>query len=205
MTPPTGPIPPIADALGGRRIAITGTTGFLGTALLERLLRSVPDCEIVLLLRAGRRSTVQQRANREIFKNDAFDTLRGQLGQDFAEMLARRVTVVAGDVGRDGLGLDDEGRAAFASCDLVIHSAATVAFDSPLDSAVEVNLLGPSRLAQTLMDVGSPAHLVAVSTCYVAGNRRGAAPEQLLSESPFFLDIDWRAEVDAARRARADT
>jgi phosphoserine phosphatase len=79
-----------------------------------------------------------------------------------------------------------------------------VAFDSPLDGAVEVNLLGPTRLAQTLQSLGSTAHLVAVSTCYVAGNRRGAAPEQLLSESPFFLDIDWRSEVSAARRARAD-
>src|SRR3954451_627284 len=205
MTPTPGRIPRIADALGNRRIAITGTTGFLGTALLERLLRSVPDAEIVLLLRAGRRSTVQQRANREIFKNDAFDALRAIHGNEFDDMVARRVTVVPGDVGRDGLGLGDEGRAAFASCDLVIHSAATVAFDSPLDAAVEVNLLGPTRLANTLTDVGSPAHLVAVSTCYVAGNRRGGAPEQLLSESPFFLDIDWRAEVDAARRARADT
>src|SRR3954454_2108181 len=205
MRPTPGRIPRIADALGNRRIAITGTTGFLGTALLERLLRSVPDAEIVLLLRAGRRSTVQQRAHREIFKNDAFDALRAAIGPELHDMGARRVTVVPGDVGRDGLGLGDEGRAAFASCDLVIHSAATVAFDSPLDAAVEVNLLGPTRLANTLTDVGSPAHLVAVSTCYVAGNRRGGAPEQLLSESPFFLDIDWRAEVDAARRARADT
>ena len=87
---------------------------------------------------------------------------------------------MAGDVGRDGLGLDDEGRAAIAACDIFIHSAATVAFDSPLDSAVEVNLLGPSRIATLLHDLGVSPHLVAVSTCYVAGNRRGAAPEQLL-------------------------
>jgi HAD superfamily phosphoserine phosphatase-like hydrolase len=194
----------IREALAGKRIAITGTTGFLGTALLERLLRTVPDADIVLLLRAGRRSTVQQRAAREIFRNDAFDLLRQEAGADFDEMIARRVTVIAGDVGRDGLGLDDDGRAALAACDIVMHSAATVAFDSPLDGAVEVNLLGPTRLAQTLQSLGSTAHLVAVSTCYVAGNRRGAAPEQLLSESPFFLDIDWRSEVDAARRARAD-
>jgi len=130
----------IADALGGKRIAITGTTGFLGTALLERLLRTVPDADIVLLLRAGRRSTVQQRAAREIFRNDAFDVLRASLApggaqagsESFDEMIARRVSVIAGDVGRDGLGLDDEGRAALAGCDIVMHSAATVAFDSPI-------------------------------------------------------------------------
>jgi len=195
----------IRESLAGTRLFITGTTGFLGTNLLERLLRSVPDCEIVLLVRPGRRSTVEQRVAREILKNDAFDRLRADLGKDgFAEMVERRLTAVAGDVGRDGLGLDDEGRAALASCDVVIHSAATVSFDSPLDSAVEVNLLGPTRIANVLNEMGVTPHLVAVSTCYVAGNRRGSAPEQLVDESPFFVDVDWRGEVDGARRARRD-
>ena len=100
----------IREALAGKRLFITGTTGFLGTDLLERLLRSVPDCELVLLVRPGRRSTVDQRVKREILKNDAFDRLRAELGKDgFEEMVARRVTAVAGDVGRDGLGLDEAG------------------------------------------------------------------------------------------------
>ena len=72
----------IRDALDGKRLFITGTTGFLGTNLLERLLRSVPDCDIVLLVRPGRRSTVEQRVAREILKNDAFDRLRDELGKD---------------------------------------------------------------------------------------------------------------------------
>jgi thioester reductase-like protein len=156
----------IREALAGRRIAITGTTGFLGTALLERLVRTVPDASIVLLLRAGRRSTVQQRANREIFRNDAFDRVRAEAGSKaaFEALLDERVTVISGDVGRDGLGLDDGGRAALASCDIVIHSAATVAFDAPLDGAVEVNLLGPARIVQTLQQLGRAPHLVSVST-----------------------------------------
>src|SRR5690606_7782510 len=79
-----------------------------------------------------------------------------------------------------------------------------VAFDSPLDTAVEVNLLGPSRIAQTLRELGATPHLVAVSTCYVAGHRRGAAPEEHVADSPFYVAVDWRAEVEAARRARRD-
>ena len=63
----------IAESLGGKRIAVTGGTGFVGTALVERLLRAVPGCEIVLLVRAGRRTSAAQRVQREILRNDAFE------------------------------------------------------------------------------------------------------------------------------------
>jgi len=161
----------------------------------------------VLLIRKGRMRTVEQRAQREIFKNDCFDRLRSELDGGkaaFDDLVARRVQVISGDVGTDGLGLDDSGRAVLASCDIVIHSAATVSFDSPIDLAVEVNLLGPSRIAQTLTELGVAPHLVAVSTCYVAGNRRGSAPEIRVDESPFWIDVEWKREVESARRVRAD-
>lgn len=196
----------IAEQLAGKRIAITGSTGFVGTALVERLLRSAPGCELVLLIRGAKRGA-PERARREIFKNDCFDRLRAEFAgadETFDEMIARRVHAVNGDVSADGLGLDEAGRALLVSCDTVIHSAAAVAFDSPLDKAVEINLLGPSRIAQTLTELNVTPHLVAVSTCYVAGNRRGNAPEELVSEGPFDLGLDWRKEVASARRLRSD-
>jgi HAD superfamily hydrolase (TIGR01490 family) len=192
------------SSLAGRRIFVTGATGFVGTALVERLLRCVPDVELVLLVRDGRRSPARRRVDREILRNDCFDRLRTELGDDGFAQRCTQIQVVSGDVGTDGLGLDDEGRAALASCDVVIHSAATVAFDSPLDRAVEVNLLGPVRIAELLGELGTAPHLVCVSTCYVAGNRRGSAPEEPVEANPFFAGLDWRAEVDAARRSRAD-
>jgi HAD superfamily hydrolase (TIGR01490 family) len=202
----------IGDALARKRIAITGATGFLGTALVERLLRCVPQCQIVVVVRPGRRQNAADRTAREIIGNDCFDRLRSELGEEFAATVSRRVTTVAGDVATDGLGLDDEGKAVLATCDVVIHAAASVSFDSPLDSAVEVNLLGPSRVAATLLDLVASRrpsgtalpHLISVSTAYVSSGHRGDALEEAISQSPYVALPDWRFEVEAARRARSD-
>ncbi|MEC7873709.1 MAG: HAD-IB family phosphatase [Actinomycetota bacterium] len=194
----------ITESLSGKRIAVTGSTGFLGTALVERLLRSVPDCELVLLVRPTRRNSAERRVEREVLRNDAFERLRSQWGDDFDEICQRRVAVVSGDVSSEGLDLSEADRQIFVSCDVIIHSAATVSFDSPLDSSIEINLLGPNRVLDLLKEASATPHLIAVSTCYVAGNRRGAANEEFLAGTPFQVDVDWRAEVDAARRTRAD-
>ncbi len=203
----------VRDGLAGKRFFITGATGFLGTALVERILRSVPDSEVVLLIRPGRRTTAMQRATREILKNDCFDRLREELGDDFDADMASRVEAVGGDVTTDGLGLDEAGRQRLSECDIVVHSAASVSFDSPLDTAVEVNLLGPSRVAAAVKEARElaagqgrigPVHFLPVSTAYVAGTHQGEAKEELLEGNRFTVDVDWRQEVAAARRQRAD-
>ncbi len=223
--PSGGPLPPLAEALAGQRIFITGATGFLGTALVERLLRAVPDCRVVLLVRPTRRLDALARAQREIIRNDCFDRLRSELGTGFADHVAERLEAVAGDVTQDGLGLDEAGRRLLADCDIVIHSAASVAFDSPLDSAVEVNLLGPSRVAAAIKAAAGlraethpdrpPTHLIPVSTAYVAGTHQGDASEILATtamasgarartHSTVTTEVDIAGEVESARRLRGD-
>ncbi|MBT8207077.1 MAG: SDR family oxidoreductase, partial [Acidimicrobiia bacterium] len=70
----------VSKKLAGKRIAVTGGTGFLGTALVERLMRCVPDSELVLLVRPGKRSSPSDRARREIFRNDVFHRWMAELG-----------------------------------------------------------------------------------------------------------------------------
>src|SRR5580700_1433189 len=105
---------PIERELRGKRFFITGATGFLGTALVERVLRCIPDAEITVLVRPGRRADPGARLAREIIRNDCVDRRRSEWGDEFAPEVARRIKAVAGDVGQDGLGLDEAGRAALA-------------------------------------------------------------------------------------------
>jgi len=223
--PEASPLPPLAEALAGRHLLVTGATGFLGTALVERLLRQVPGCRVTVLVRPTRRLGATERAQREILRNDCFDRLREELGPAFEATVAARFGAAAGDVGTDGLGLDDEGRALLADVDVVVHSAATVAFDAPLDTAVEVNLLGPARVAAAVAQAAEersrrhperpPTHLISVSTAYVAGTHQGEATETLYEQarqsgararthSTVTTEVDIDAEVRTARRLRPD-
>ena len=85
------PVPMITERLDGARIAITGATGFLGTALVERFLRAVPGCELALVVRAGKRTPARERVRREILRNDCFDQLRAELGDRFDAEMDRRI------------------------------------------------------------------------------------------------------------------
>ena len=194
----------IKESLRGKKIAITGSTGFLGTALVELLLREIDDVQIRLLIRPSGKRSAEKRLERDILRNDAFDSLRSSLGnEDFDHLTNSQIKTLSADISKDNLGLDDEGLLELSQCDVIIHSAAAVSFDEPLDRAAEVNLMGPVRLVKTLQDLDASPHLVMVSTCYVAGNRKGRAPEKPLSQSPFYVPLNWREETEAARRTRS--
>ena len=83
--------------------------------------------------------------------------------------------------------------------DIVIHSAATVSFDPPIDEAFQTNLFGAMNLYRAVIESGSRPCLVHVSTAYVAGVAKGVVPEATLDHR-----VDWRAEGELALLARQD-
>jgi fatty acyl-CoA reductase len=190
--------------LRGRTLLLTGVTGFLGTAILAKLLSDVPDVSVLVLIRPGRLGA-ERRLRQEVLATSAFSTLREQRGRDLDELVGGRVVALAGDLGKPGLGLDDEARRRLAEVDVVIHSAAEVAFDSALDVALRTNLEGPIRLVEAVLAAGARPAVVQVSTAYVSGVRRGlvveGAPGGLSSNGGAVLD--WRAELAAAEAVRA--
>ena len=57
----------IEEGLAGKTILITGSTGFLGKSLVEKLLRSVPSvARLNLAIRSSSRRSAQERLERHL-------------------------------------------------------------------------------------------------------------------------------------------
>ncbi len=182
----------IVDALAGKRIFLTGVTGFLGQVILERILLDFPETNVTVLVRAQQSSTAVDRVH-YLTRKPSFDVLRERLGGDDA-LLARldqQVDVLEGDFSRSEPEIP-------AGMDVVIHSAAAVSFDPPIDEGFQTNLLGARNLYRAATAHNTP-HLVHVSTAYVAGVQKGVIPE-----GPLDHKIDYDLEAEMALQARRD-
>src|SRR6266487_5678019 len=169
------PADPIVSKLAGKRVLITGVTGFLGQVLLERLLLDFPEVRIAVLVRSQTGSTSRERVD-YLMRKPAFTALREGRGQEgLLDLLHERVDVIDGDFSRSVPELPGD-------LDVVFHSAATVAFDPPIDEGFQTNLLGARNLYQGVVDSGSRPCLVHVSTAYVAGVAKGVIPEERSEE-----------------------
>lgn len=183
----------IAEALKGKTILVTGSTGFLGKSIVEKCLRSIPEVgRINLAIRSSARRPATERLEREVLSSPAFKRLKDEIGEaGFAKLVAEKLAVVEIDLGRDGLGLSDAGREQLRTCEIVIHSAAAVEFDNPADLSAQTNLLGAARMVEALKAAGSRPHLVHISTAYVGGMLRGLVRE----EAPHDPGLNWRHEA----------
>ena len=186
------PSPSIVEKLAGKRVLITGVTGFLGQVVLERLLLDFPETRVVVLVRSQTGATAQERLD-YLTRKPAFTVLREGRGQEgLLDLLHERVEVIEGDF---TLGVP----ALPSDLDVVFHSAATVSFDPPIDEGFQTNLFGAMNLYRGVVESGSRPSLVHVSTAYVAGIQKGVIPEQTLDHR-----VDYLLEGELAMHARAD-
>jgi HAD superfamily hydrolase (TIGR01490 family) len=182
----------IEEAFSGSTLLVTGSTGFLGKSIVEKCLRALPGvARINLGIRSSARRSARERLEREVLSSPAFRRLKQELGEDgFRRLAAEKLAVLELDLDRDGLGLSAEAADELRRCDIVIHSAAAVEFDSPADLSARTNLLGAARLVRAIRDSNARPHLVHVSTAYVGGMLRGLVREEL----PFDPGLNWRHE-----------
>jgi nucleoside-diphosphate-sugar epimerase len=185
----------IRDGLAGRRLLVTGTTGFVGEAILHRVLTDLPDTRVLLIVRGSGGLGAHARVEGQLRTKAAFGALRNEIGVDaLVARIGTQIEVLEAD-------LSEPLPVIPGTVDAVIHCAGEVTFDMAIDEAFKANLLGARRLLDAVRATGSTPHWVHVSTAYVAGLTQG-----WVLEARHAHEVDWRSELAAglALRERMD-
>ena len=82
----------LQDVYHEKVLLITGTTGFLGKVLLEKLLFSQPNLKkIYLLIRGKKGSKLDEKFKKQILESACFDRLRKKYGDKFDEFIDQKI------------------------------------------------------------------------------------------------------------------
>lgn len=181
----------LKDLLAGKKIVLTGVTGFIGEQILWKILSELPDTTAGVLVRRKGSASARDRMIQLVKKRIFADVREAAGGAE--ELLDSRVQVIEGDLPN----VPDLPR----DTDVLIHCAGDVSFDPPIDQAFKTNVVGTKALLDKFREAMSDGdgnlvkvpHYVHVSTAYTAGRRRGAIPEAAHEH-----DVDYAVETEWA-------
>ena len=175
----------IREFFHGKVILIAGATGFLGQALVTKMLTALPDVKrIYLLIRSqtganGEARTATDRLENDVFTSSAFAKLKQIHGERFDRWVREKVYAIEGDLAYERLGLSDADYETLQrEVQVFINSGGLVKFDPPIDASLQSNVLG-AKYAVELAKSCNDAILLHVSTAYVRGVRPGKVAEEL--------------------------
>src|SRR5699024_10363267 len=129
----------VSDPLKNAHVLVTGATGFVGQAVVEKLLSAYPSTRLTLLVRPRGEAPALWRV-RNRFQKDCFPPWRERIGAEAAAAeFAQRINILSGAL--------DHVPALPGDLAVVIHAASTVSFDLPIHEAFNTNLAGPLNLS----------------------------------------------------------
>ncbi|CEP10517.1 hypothetical protein [Parasitella parasitica] len=146
---------PVIDFYRNKNILMTGVTGFVGKAILWKLIQALRQDlgYIYILVRSGsiKRSKIgrpSERLRNEVFNNKAFLILRRMMGKaTFDSIVKNKIVPISGDIISPDLSMSEQDRERITeNVNVVIHCAATLNYSERLDLALETNTLGTLRM-----------------------------------------------------------
>jgi thioester reductase-like protein len=167
-------------------IFFTGFPGFLGSALLPRVMARAPHAEAVCLVQPQHAVVARARA---AALTAADPTLRD------------RIRIVHGDITQPGLGVRDRDLA--GRIVEIFHLAAIYDLAVSRDDGIRVNVEGTQLVLDFAADCRRLRRLHYVSTCYVSGRFRGTFTEGMLEEGQQFNNFYEETKQLAEVRVRA--
>ncbi|HEY1358943.1 MAG TPA: SDR family oxidoreductase [Thermoleophilaceae bacterium] len=172
-------------------VLLTGGTGFVGMQVLARYLERT-DRTVYALVRAEDREAAEER-------------LRERLSAvTDPEAVGERLVAVPGDVEAPGLGLSRSDRERLvAHVGPVIHAAASVSFELPLDESRRINVEGTRNVIDFALRCGRLERLAYISTAYVAGDHDEEFGEDDLEVGQEFRNAYEQSKYEAERLVRS--
>ncbi|XP_056647090.1 putative fatty acyl-CoA reductase CG5065 [Diorhabda sublineata] len=169
----------IVDFYKNTHILITGGTGFLGKALIEKLLRSCPDIKCIYLLLRHKKGKNEIERLDELLQNPVFDRIREFDGEIF-----KKIKPILGDVSLPNLGMNNEDlNVTIENLNIVFHSAATVKFNEDLKTALNYNTLGTKKVLDFCCNLKRLKSFVYVSTAFSNSDKENI--EETVYETPY--------------------
>jgi fatty acyl-CoA reductase len=190
----------VKKQLAGKRVLITGATGFLAKVLLEKLFRDVPDIgEFILLIRGSRDYPAgSDRFQYEVLASSIFERLRLEEPARLDQLCREKIRCITGEVTEPDFGLTaEEFNKLAVGIDIVVNAAASVNFREELDQALAINTLSLLNITKLAKAAGN-IPLVHISTCYVNGFNCGEMHEEIVGPASMaiprnacgFYDVD---------------
>ncbi|XP_017783400.1 PREDICTED: putative fatty acyl-CoA reductase CG5065 isoform X6 [Nicrophorus vespilloides] len=164
----------------GKCIFITGCTGCVGLALLEKLLRSFPQVhKIVLLIRKKRSENVSTRIL-NYFDNPVFSVMK-EVQKDYLE----KIIWVEGDVVKPNLGLSAENlNYIYNNVNVFYHCAASVKFVENLKNSITSNIYGTEMVYNVAKNCKKLECFMHVSTVFCNHGYSQSVLKEEIPENP---------------------
>lgn len=166
---------------------MTGFPGFIGSALLPRLLARREGVRAICLIQSQHRAVAEQRV-REI--------------EATSPHAVGRIDLVEGDITAPHLGVERGERDALDDVSEVWHLAAVYDLHVAQELARRVNVDGTARVLDFCRARPRGCRLHYVSTCYVSGAFRGEFTEAALDEGQRFRNHYESTKFEAERLVR---
>jgi thioester reductase-like protein len=158
-------------------VLLTGATGFVGREILDRMLERR---RVYALVRAPDHEAAARRLPAHA-----------------------SLTAVAGDIEQPGCGLDRVTADRLADeVTTVLHCAASVSFDLPLEDSRRINVDGTRHVVELAERCSRLERLSYISTAYVAGEPRRLFRENQLDVGQRFRNPYERSKFEAERMVR---
>lgn len=183
----------VRQLFDGRSVFITGASGFIGSVLLEKLLRCYSGIKnVYIIMRTKKDQSPEDRLNKSLLSSQLFDRIRDLEAN--GQRLFEKIKVIPGDISLPNMGICEEDLdklVSDTSLGIVFNLAASVRFNEPLKSSAKLNLVATKNIIDLCRRLPHLISLCHVSTAFVNGKLyRGEEIEEKMypmDQSPYDL------------------